>query len=235
MLFRINTERINYLRKIMGVPVFSFYRHANMSFFLLIGIALFVCSCDQSYNEKLKGTWDGIEGMRKQSSPYVRWRVEESARILENENKNRIKKGIIVFAHYGRIQTSNGTNFNQLAIYYLCGHAAIRQVRLLKAGKAFLCMSPNFWMTACAKEIEGETLQYAQEFIWPESEDPLAVADVTDLSVELVKQDGSVIGPAGIMANIDLKKKVEAFVYKEGNREEIHEHVTNKVLRSENK
>lgn len=209
MLFRINTDRI---RKIMGLRDFPLDNNSNMSLFWLIGIAFFVCSCDQSYNEKLKGTWNGIEDRRKESSPYVRWRVEESARILETENKNRIKKGIIVFAHYGRIRTFNGTNFNQLAIYYLCENAAIRQVRLLNAGKVFLCMPPNFWMLACAKEIEGETLQYAQEFIWPESEDPLADAVLADLSVELVKQDGSVIGPSGVMANSALSNKVEAFV-----------------------
>lgn len=107
MLFPINTKCKKRLRKTMVVTVSTASIPAGMFFFWLLGIMFLVCSCDHSYNEKLKGTWDGIEAMRKQNSPYVRWRIEKSAGFLETESKKTIKQGVIVFAHYGHSQTSN--------------------------------------------------------------------------------------------------------------------------------
>lgn len=201
-----------------GFRNFSIYQTAVLLFCGRLNIAplflstlfFFVAGCDDEYNRKLTESLDCLStGLQIKENSLRKWEARETERILRYETRKNIEKGIVYIAYYGAFKTKN--NYTGLTIKFVCGDASVTQVQVFNKGEVVASLPARLTIKDGASR-QPHTLCYAEGYIWRENElkDPIAKYQICDLSVVLVKKDGSTIGPVQILARQAVMDKVNA-------------------------
>ena len=84
--------------------------------------------------------------------------------------------------------------------------------KVLKNGNPLLTL-PRSGITKylIAEEEKNSRLNYVEEYWWKENEDPVKPLGVEDLYVDLVKKDGTIIGPVRILSKQDVLNSMKLF------------------------
>lgn len=173
---------------------------------------LCVIGCDHAYKYQYSNAMDEVKNGLQETHLYRKWKAKELENALLNNTKNDIKRGIVYLAHYGEEREIKGVKYNLLRVYYLCGDTWVTNIRVQKNGNPLLTL-PRSGITKylIAEEEKNSRLNYVEEYWWKENEDPVKPLGVEDLYVDLVKKDGTIIGPVRILSKQDVLNSMKLF------------------------
>lgn len=186
------------------------FRVRTITVIMLATVFLCMTGCHYGYNRKLKESLDCLStGLTIRENSLRKWEARQTEILLKHENRKNIERGIIYIAYYGAFKTKD--NYTGLTIKFVCGDASVTQVQILNKGEVVASLPARLTIEYGASR-HPHTLCYAEGYIWRENElkDPIAKYKIGDLSVVLVKKDGSTIGPVQLLARQAVMDKVNA-------------------------
>jgi hypothetical protein len=179
---------------------------------IILTTPLFISTgCEDDYNRRLNETLDYLStGLKLNDKSLRKWEAIEAENTLRRNERKEIESGIIYVARYETFATKTN-NYASLMIQYVCGDSSVRQVQILNKGEIVVSLPAKNTIRDGASR-QPHTLCYAEHYIWRESDsnNPIAKYNLSDLSVVLVKENGSKFGPAPILSKQAVMEKVNA-------------------------
>ena len=179
------------------------------------GIALlltvFVVGCDDSFSRRLANSVDSCIDEASKPDVFLPhfWRSERTLHLLQTTTPATIKaNGIISYARINNAPNERGLVLFE--IEYLSNDPNVREVVFMKGEELIHSMPPP--QRKWNKLVENNLVVFMEGGGWEEPDYPYPFEGyrVEDLSVKLVKDDGSVIGPVRVLSNENLWEEIRS-------------------------
>jgi hypothetical protein len=176
----------------------------TMTLEIILSTAL-ATGCGNTFSQRVANSIEVCADM--QSNPSVSltrfWRSQRRLTLLQTAVKTIKTNGIIDHAVIGPMATENHKVFE---MGYLSADANVKEIVIVK-GRDVIWSAPQSFQ-AYAKLLEKDYVVFVEEFVWRTS-NPTQGYDVKDLSVLVVKADGSTIGPAQILTDKEVWEEIK--------------------------
>lgn len=189
----------------------KFRKLVLMSF--LGGVSIVVTDgCDRSLNGRIENTLSAFTASKNATGtrPFDFWCLNQGISQLQNTQDAIRTNGVIYYAVYS---TTEGAVTKRFDLGYLSKDADVSEIRFLKDGVVIgrqksICR--EIWKT-CEKHVVG----FNEVCRWDNRTDPIKTYSVKDLMVEIVKENGSIIGPAPILTDKEVWEEVKRKIFAE--------------------
>ena len=182
----------------------NFNRALFMLPFVFVLLAVAGNGCRKTFPRRYTDTIDAC--LYTQTAPNLTvfgfWCNEQRIHLLRTKRKTIKTNGIIAYAVYS---TLNKEGHKSLELAYLSKNANVKEIHIINDGKIIWSSPPpslNY-----TKRLEKHFVVFNELFVWRTS-NPIENYNVRDLSVVLIRDDGSLVGPATIVTDNDVWEEI---------------------------
>jgi len=163
--------------------------------------------CSDSFSRRVANSTDAsIHGLNSPDiSLFGFWNHERSLHLLQTATITIKTNGIISHAI---VSTVNQEGLKGFQITYLSKNANVREIVVMKGGEIIFSRPPPH--QKFARAFAKQYVEFVEEIYWRAPDNPLQGYRTEDLTVKLVKDDGKIIGPAGILSDKDLWEEIRS-------------------------
>jgi len=189
----------------------KFHKLVLMSF--LGGMSIVVTDgCGRSFNVRIENTLSAFTASKNATGtrPFDFWCLVQGISQLQHAQDAIRTNGVIYYAVYSATEGGATKRFD---LGYLSKDADVSEIRFLKDGVVIgrqKSMCREIWKT-CEKYVVG----FNEVYRWDDRADPVKTYAVKDITVVIVKEDGSIIGPAPILTDKEVWEEVKRRIFVE--------------------
>ena len=180
---------------------------------VVVLLTIFSIGCSDSFSRRVADTVEYC--VNESNEPDIDvgsfWRNEQCLYLLQTATATIRTNGIIVCASIGSDQMGRRAFFAT----YLSRDANTREIVFMKGEEIILSMASALRPNNKFVEEQKRRVMFFEGKVWQNADYPFHDYRIEDLSVKLVKDDGSVIGPVGILSSKDFWENIRSKMFTE--------------------
>jgi hypothetical protein len=175
---------------------------------VVLGLAMLIVGCSDSFSRRVANSADECVNMssRPETTLFGFWGYERCLHLLQTATVTIKTNGIIGYAVLTPGNEEGG--YRMFSLRYLSKDVDVREIIVMQDKKIVLSVPPP--SREIAKYFKKQCVMFPEEIRWKKPDNPFQGYRAEDLTVKLVKDDGTIIGPVRMLSDSDVWEEIRA-------------------------